>query len=178
MGGNRTFNDGRPSPPTLCREGERDGRNHWRKREKMQLVAVALIVGVIAYLIGVIFIVGHAKNRSVARSRSRASMVTAVLSGVDGRVRCQGAVDVDFSNRSARPVIVGLSVRADFFPGWPRVRHDTKVVSRPERRRYRADAQGPLVSSRPTESSAFPSRPRMILAAAASWPSLAKRTDT
>jgi hypothetical protein len=110
----------------------------------MQLVAVALIVGVIAYLIGVISIVGHAENRSVARSRSGASMVTAVLSGVDGRVRCQGAVDVDFSNRSARPVIVGLSVRADFFPGWPRVRHNTKVVSRPERRRYRADAQGTI----------------------------------
>ena len=106
----------------------------------MQVVAIAVIIGTITFLLTVIAIAEYDENRTTARWR-RNSMVTAVLSSGDERVWCQGAVSVDFANRSAKPVLVGLSVRTQFWPSWRRARQKTKVPSRPGRRRYRADAQ-------------------------------------
>jgi hypothetical protein len=122
----------------------------------MQLAAIVTIVGVVAFVICVIAITEYDKRRTTARWRSRDSTVSAVLGDVDGRTRQRDAVHVDFVNGSSSPVLVGLSVRTEFWPGWWRTQQWTTVPSRPGRRRYRAGAQDTVGVIPANETSCLP----------------------
>jgi hypothetical protein len=106
------------------------------------LIAAGVIIGML--LMGVISIAPfgvYAENRAMARRQTRTGMVTAALSGLDGRTRRQDVIELDFTNRGSSPAVVGLTARTEFWPGWRRRPQTTKVPALPRRRRYRACAQ-------------------------------------
>lgn len=103
----------------------------------MQLVAVAVCIGVIGTLVAVIIVIENAERRSLRRT----SMVTAAISGQDEPIRRPGPVYVDVANRGVSPVMVGLSVRPGLSSAQGRPRPRISVPARPGRRRYRPTAQ-------------------------------------
>lgn len=107
-----------------------------------ELLAVAVVIGTIAFFAAVAFINFRLENRPEVRFPSRNGTVAAVS------IRRYGAagetVKVDFTNLGTHPVMVGLSSRWQFWPDWSGAQQKTTVHSAARGRRYLPSAQETL----------------------------------
>jgi hypothetical protein len=84
------------------------------------LTACALVVGV-AY--------EYVDMRTIAETRSDDTTMTSLVTIPSGRGKQPQEVVIDFVNLGHSPVLVGLSVRTEFWTGWFRVHQTARVIS-------------------------------------------------
>lgn len=102
-------------------------------------VAIAVIIGTIAFFAAVTLINFRLENRSEVRFPGHNGTVAAVScrrSGAAGET-----VEIDFANLGTRAVVVGLSLRGQFWPDWFGAQQRTTVAPTSSRRRYLPGAQ-------------------------------------
>lgn len=104
-----------------------------------ELVAVAVIIGMIALCVTVAFVNFRFANLSEIRFLSHNGTVAAVSSRRSGATG--ETVEIDFANLGARAVVVGLSLRWQFWPAWFGAQSRTRVPSSAGGRRYLPGAQ-------------------------------------
>jgi hypothetical protein len=110
---------------------------------RRKVIAGIIAIGLTACALIVVAVFEYVEMRTIVQARPDDTLMTSVITVSSGRGKHRGEVVIDFVNPSPSPVLVGLSVRTEFWTGWFRVRQSARVISRPDRR-HRVTAQSAI----------------------------------
>lgn len=127
-----------------------------------ELIAAAVIIGMLAFCVAIVFVNVRLGNRADAQFLRNNGAVVAVScrrSGAEGET-----VEIDFANLGTRSAMVGLSIHRQFWPAWLGARQRTRVPSSASQPRYLPSAQETIGVIPANGTASLPIRARVGLA--------------